>query len=104
MKRTAVNRQFLRLLVSAYNRSIQTYHHFPEVILCGGQRLEQEDLQALLAAGYLVKDSTDSFGTFYRLSASGEAYLFAAIFRRRSKPPLAVSALQARLSFTGEVC
>jgi hypothetical protein len=85
MKKTAVNEPLLRLLVSVYNQSIQTYYHFPEVILCGRQRLEPEEFAQLLAGELITPTSSDSFGRNYRLSKRGEAYLFGASFRRRQK-------------------
>ena len=85
MKKAAVNQPMLHLLVSVYNQSIQTYHHFPEVILCGCQRMEPEDFAQLLAQEFLTMCSVDSFGRNYRLSKKGEAYLFDASFRRRQR-------------------
>jgi hypothetical protein len=49
MKKNAGHPVLLQLLVSVYNQSIQTYFYFPEVIICGRQRLERDDFDQLLA-------------------------------------------------------
>jgi hypothetical protein len=85
MKKTAVDPALLQLLVSIYNQSIQTYFYFPEVIICGRQRLEREDVERLLALHFLQPYKTDSFGRWYRLSKRGEAFLLQSLFRRRQK-------------------
>lgn len=99
MKKPAVDPHLLHLLVSVYNRSIQTYFHFPEVILCGGHRLEEEDLAVLLAGGFLVITGRDSFGINYDLSKKGEAFLFQILCRRKHKAFYPLPATQYRFSF-----
>jgi hypothetical protein len=99
MKKTAVNQQLLQLLVSVYNQSIQTYYHFPDVILCGRQRLDSEELQLLLEQDFIKMTSADSFGRTYRLSRKGEGYLFQLSFRRRSKMQGSFSVCQSSLPF-----
>ncbi len=86
MKKAGVNHEILHLLVSVYNQSIQTYYHFPEVILCGRQRLEPDAFTQLLASEFITPVSADSFGRNYRLSKKGEDFLFTVSFRRRQKP------------------
>ena len=81
MKNAGVNREFLHLLVSIYNQSIQNYFYFPEVILCGRIRMERESFEQLLTAGFVAVYKADSFGQYYRLSQKGEAYLLQASFR-----------------------
>jgi hypothetical protein len=85
MKKIVVNPELLQLLVSVYNQSIQTYFHFPEVILCGRQRLEKESLDFLLLHDFIIAYQVDSFGKTYRLSRKGEEYLLSFSFRRRQK-------------------
>lgn len=102
MKKAADKEPILRLLVSVYNQSIQTYHHFPEVILCGRQRLDTEEFALLLANGFLMATTADSFGRNYRLSKKGEAYLFETSFRRRHKALPGFASGQKQLPFAGE--
>ena len=99
MKKAADKEPILHLLVSVYNQSIQTYYHFPEVILCGRQRLEPEEFALLLANDFLVATTADSFGRNYRLSKKGEAYLVETSFRRRHKALLAAASGQKQLPF-----
>jgi hypothetical protein len=99
MKKMAVNEPILRLLVSVYNQSIQTYYHFPEVILCGRLRLEPEDFEHLLANDFIIPFSADSFGRNYRLSKKGEAFLFETSFRRRHKHLSFMQPAQRQLPF-----
>lgn len=104
MKKTAVNAELLHLLVSIYNQSIQTYFYFPEVIICGHQRLEREAFEQLLSNKFLQVYKADSFGRYYRLSKDGEAFLFQSSFRRRQKVySSALLAGQSRLPFR-DVC
>ena len=97
MKRSGVNQELLHVLVSLYNQSIQTYSHFPEVILCGRQRIEQECFEILLQAGMIEAYKGDSFGKYYRLSKKGEQFLLTFSFRRRQKQTAA--ALQPAFPF-----
>ncbi|WP_121354250.1 hypothetical protein [Flavisolibacter nicotianae] len=99
MKKPAVDPHLLQLLVSIYNESIQTFYHFPEVILCGSHHLEAADLALLLAQGFVVSSGYDSFGKNYRLSRKGEAFLFHALFPRRAKPVRHHPASQYRFPF-----
>ena len=99
MKKPAVDPHLLHLLVSVYNQSIQTYYHFPEVILCGRQRLEPEDLHLLLTNGYLVASGFDSFGKYYCLSKKGEDFLFHSFVRRRTRVSYTFPAAQRQFSF-----
>lgn len=99
MKKPAVDSHLLQLLVSIYNESIQTYYHFPEVILCGRHHLEADDLALLLAQGFVVLSGYDSFGKNYRLSDKGEAFLFHALFPRRAKAVRNHPASQCRFAF-----
>lgn len=99
MKKAAVSQPILQLLVSIYNKSIQTYYHFPEVILCGRQRIEPEDFAQLLLHDFLTVYSADSFGKNYCLSKKGEAFLFESSFRRRHKM-MYLPATQGRLPFS----
>lgn len=99
MKKSAVNQELLHLLVSIYNQSIQTYHYFPDVILCGRQRLEREAFSYLRTNDFLTVTASDSFGQYFRLSKKGEAYLFQSSFRRRYKFPSPVPPTQSVLPF-----
>lgn len=92
MKKTGVNQELLHVLVSLYNQSIQTYYYFPEVILCGRQRIEQECFEALLQAGLIEAYKGDSFGKYYRLNKKGEQFLLTFSFRRRQKHTAALLA------------
>lgn len=100
MKKTAVDPALLHLLVSIYNQSIQTYFYFPEVILCGRQRLERQDFALLLELQFVQAYKADSFGRWYRLSRSGEEFLIQSLFRRRQRSAIrVVPAEQNRLPF-----
>lgn len=96
MRKNAVDSRLLQLLVSTYNQSIQTYHYFPEVIICGQQRWDREAFAQLLASRFIEPYKADSFGRWYRLSKEGEAFLFQASFRRRQKLPAAGVPVQQR--------
>lgn len=100
MKKPAVKRELLHLLVSVYNKSIQTYYHFPEVILCDRQRLEPADFAQLVEEGFIGAYSFDSFGKNYCLTRKGESYLFDAIARRRHRHLHEGAMVQSRLPFT----
>ncbi|HEY1023477.1 MAG TPA: hypothetical protein VGE06_14250 [Flavisolibacter sp.] len=104
MKKTGVNQQFLQVLVSLYNQSIQTYNYFPEVILCGRLRIERECFEALLHADFITAYKTDSFGKYYRLNKKGEQYLLAFSFRRRQKPATALLAQGQRAFAFKDAC
>lgn len=100
MKKTTVDPALLQLLVSIYNQSIQTYFHFPEVIICGRNRLEREDFERLLHLRFIQPVNADSFGRWYGLSPQGEAYLLGAVPRKKQKPQdLSFPELQRRLPF-----
>jgi len=90
MKKPGVNQELLHVLVSLYNQSIQTYYYFPEVILCGRQRIDRECFEALLAADFITAYKADSFGKYYRLSKKGEQFLLTFSFRRRQKQSTAL--------------
>lgn len=85
MKKSGVDQELLRVLVSIYNQSIQTYYYFPDVIICGRQHIEKEAFDTLLAADFLTAYKADSFGKYYRLSRRGEEFLLTTSFRRRQK-------------------
>ena len=76
MSKTAVNQALLQLLVRVYNQSIQSYYFFPDVIICGNQRLEREEFDLLLQESFLTAYHTDSFGKIYRLSRKAEELLY----------------------------
>lgn len=104
VKKTTFNAGLLQLLVSVYNQSIQTYFYFPDVIICGPQRLDRDAFEQLLANNYLQAYKADSFGRYYRLSKHGEAFLFESSFRRRQKVfNSTLPAGQSRLPFR-DVC
>lgn len=85
MNKTAINSALLQLLVRVYNQSIQSYYFFPEVILCGTQRLDREAFDLLVRESFLVAYHTDSFGKLYRLSRSAEDLLRQYTQRRRHR-------------------
>jgi len=99
MKKTPINRQLLQLLVSVYNKSIQTYFYFPDVILCGHQRLDVEEFSHLLSEGFISPYKADSFGRFYRLTRKGEDFLFQESFRRKTRPHHFLPDVQGQFSF-----
>jgi hypothetical protein len=104
MKKNAGHPVLLQLLVSVYNQSIQTYFYFPEVIICGRQRLEREDFDRLLAEDMVQPYKADSFGRWYRLSKKGEDLLLQSFSRRRQRQIVATAfAEQPRLPFF-DVC
>lgn len=83
MNKAAISPGMLRLLVRAYNQSIQSFHFFPEVIIGNSTRFEVHEFNALLNEGFLICIGADSFGKMYRLSAQGEASLKMALRQRR---------------------
>jgi hypothetical protein len=85
MSKTAASQPLLQLLVRVYNQSIQTYFHFPDVIICGKHRLEKEDLDLLLIECYIEAYYTDSFGKLYRLSKKGQQFLQLNLHRRKAR-------------------
>ena len=100
MKKSAVDPVLLRLLVSVYNQSIQTYFYFPDVIICGPHRMEREEFEQLLALHFIQAYKADSFGRWYRLTRTGENYLLQSLLRRKRQPGAdALPALQQRLPF-----
>jgi hypothetical protein len=100
MNKTASNRSLLQLLVKLYNQTIQSYYHFPEVILCGRHRLEPEEFECLVREGLLEAFYADSFGRLYHLSKTAHEILAHNISRRRSKPLQMTSApRQVKLPF-----
>lgn len=100
MKKTADNSAILRLMVSVYNQTIQTYHYFPDVILCGHKRMEPEELNELINRKFVSPLRADTFGTFYQLSKEGEQFLFRSLLRRKQKVPSSSwPVLQSHLPF-----
>ena len=100
MKKSAVDPVLLRLLVSVYNQSIQTYFYFPDVIICGPHRMEREEFQQLLTMHFIQPYQADSFGRWYRLTRSGEDYLLQSLYRRkRASSTNALPVHQQRLPF-----
>lgn len=71
-----VNAPMLALLLKAYNKEIKDFYYFPDIVLIGRLRIEPQELQQLLAEGYLLQTAHDSFGRCYRLSAKAEIVLF----------------------------
>jgi hypothetical protein len=104
MKKTVINRPLLQLLVSVYNKSIQTYFYFPDVILCGHQRLDADEFAHLLSEGLIGPYKADSFGRFYRLTKKGEDYLFQESFRRRTRPHQLLPDVQGQFPFAATRC
>jgi hypothetical protein len=71
-----VNAPMLALLLKAYNKEVKDFYYFPDIVLIGRMRIEPLELQQLLAEGYLMQTSADSFGRCYRLSEKAELVLF----------------------------
>ena len=85
MSKTAASQPLLQLLVRVYNQSIQSYFHFPDVIICGNHRMEEEDFRLLLNEGYIEAYYADSFGKLYRLSKKALYFLLQNLHKRRPK-------------------
>jgi hypothetical protein len=85
MKKCAISKELLLLLVRVYNQSIQCYYYFPDVITCGKHRLETEEFQLLLEGDYLTCYYKDSFGRTYALSQKGRMLLEQFLIRRKKK-------------------
>ena len=85
MSKTAASQPLLQLLVRVYNQSIQTYFHFPDVILCGNHRLEETDFQLLLSEGHIEVYYMDTFGKLYRLSKKAHNVLQDGLYKRKAK-------------------
>jgi hypothetical protein len=96
----AINKQVLHLLVRAYNRPILDFYYFPDLILIGEQRLEEEEFLFLLSEAYIEKYKYDSFGRFYKLSKKAEQMLYTALVLKgtRKKRP-SVSPVQGCFFF-----
>lgn len=82
-----VNAPMLALLLKAYNKEIKDFYYFPDIVLIGRLRIEPQELQQLLAGGYLVQTSHDSFGRCYRLSAKAEMVLFTQLKKKSAARP-----------------
>jgi len=101
MNKTVVSQALLQLLVRVYNRSIQSYYFFPDVIICGHHRLERDDFEFLLKEGYIVPYHTDSFGKLYRLTKKAEEVLHTQLRVRKYRSQKAKEAAkQADFSFS----
>lgn len=85
MNKPTDNACLLQLLVRVYNQSIQSYHHFPDVIICGHHRLEREEFDFLLANDYIEAHYADSFGKLYHTSKKAEALLHENMSKRRHR-------------------
>ncbi|HEX8316193.1 MAG TPA: hypothetical protein VF609_14425 [Flavisolibacter sp.] len=85
MTRAAADQSLLQLLVRVFNQTIQYYYHFPDVIICGHQRLEKEEFDHLLSAGFITPYHTDSFGKLYHLSKKAEAFLQENLHKRKHR-------------------
>lgn len=85
MNKAAVNWPLLQLLVKVYNQTVQSYHYFPDVIICGRQRLEKVEFDTLVYEGFLEPYYADSFGRFYRLSAKAHQLLHQSLHKRRGR-------------------
>ena len=103
IKQVPAHPELLHMLVSAYNQSIQTYFYFPEVIICGQQRLAREVFNVLAAKGFVTVYRADSFGCYFRLSKTGVDFLFHSLYRPRKKHAAFMPPAQRQLPF-GDYC
>jgi hypothetical protein len=85
MSKTAASQPLLQLLVRLYNQSIQTYFHFPDVIICGRHRLDEAEFNLLVAEGFLEAFYADSFGKLFRLSKKAHDVLQFGVQKRRGR-------------------
>jgi hypothetical protein len=85
MKKSAISKELLLLLVRVYNQSIQCYYYFPDEITCGRRRLEAEEFQILVEGDFLTCYHKDSFGKTYYLSQKGRMLLEQFLIRRKKK-------------------
>lgn len=65
--------QLLEIIDS--NKYVETYRYFPDVVLCGKQFLNKEEINALVEEGLLKTVKQDSFGEFLQLSEKGKELL-----------------------------
>ncbi len=79
------DKEIIALLVRVYNHSIQSYYHFPDVIIYGNHRLDKEEFETLLQQEFVTAYYSDSFGKLYRLSKSAEEFLYASTGIRKRK-------------------
>jgi len=85
MSKTAASQSLLQLLVRLYNQSIQTYFHFPDVIICGHHRIDEAEFNLLIAEGFVEAFYVDSFGKLFRLSKKAHQLLQYGLHKRRPK-------------------
>lgn len=57
------------------NKFVETYRYLPDVVLSGGNFIEKEAVDQLLAEGYLQEIKKDAFGQFLGLSCRAKAIL-----------------------------
>ncbi|RYZ25309.1 MAG: hypothetical protein EOO10_18615 [Chitinophagaceae bacterium] len=85
MSKTAASQSLLQLLVRLYNQSIQTYFHFPDVIICGHHRIDEAEFNLLVVEGFVDAFYVDSFGKLFRLSKKAHHMLQYGLHKRRPK-------------------
>ena len=101
MSKPAASQPLLQLLVRVYNQSIQSYFHFPDVVICGQHRLEETEFQLLLSEGYIEAYYTDSFGKLFRLSKKALALLQQGLHKRKSRHASIIhDAIQSAIPFS----
>ena len=96
------DKQLLALLVKVVYCTVQDYYYFPDVIIAGRQKIEQEEFQFLLSEEYIAYYKADSFGRFFKHTAKAESYMAAATFLKPThtkKKPKATRYHQGQLSF-----
>lgn len=54
---------------------VETFKNFPEILRAGEHQLLKDDVDYLLAEGYLEVKKTDSFGKLLQLSERGRSLL-----------------------------
>jgi hypothetical protein len=54
---------------------VETFKNFPEIIRAGAVQLHKDDVDYLLAEGYLEEKKTDSFGKLLQLSERAKTML-----------------------------
>lgn len=100
MNKTAASQPLLQLLVRVYNQSIQSYDHFPEVIICGNYRLERAEFDLLQAEEYIEPYYADSFGKLYHLSKRAHHILQESLHKRRRAVHVVQGVAQVSLPFS----
>lgn len=97
---TEADKNLLQLLVRVFNHSIQSYYHFPEVIIYGPHRMEPQEFELLLYHDFVSTHYTDTFGKIYHLNKKAEDFIHQHhVAKKRRLFKAEARALQGSLEF-----